>query len=544
MTIHETGTGTATDAKLSRGEFLRYAALIAGAIAGNGVMSADVIADKTKPVNLAASEPSWRKLPEWHGFNLLSMYTAGNARPFDEWAFDFMAEHGFDFVRLPLDYKSWTSESGSYDESRLKWLDQAVQWGQSRGIHMCLNLHRAPGYCVNPPKEKLNLWDTGEAGEEARRQFASQWKMLSERFKGRSNRDVSFNLLNEPSDVSGTLYRDAVKPAVEAIRLVQPDRLIIADGRSWGGDVTPELDELELARATRGYYPMQISHYKASWMANSDTWSVPQWPLPASFNCFLYGTTQRDLQRPLTLRGSFAPGSEMTVRVGKVSNLADLVIKADGVTIIEKTLRAGAGTGEWKESTFQPQYGIYQALYDRDYVAKLGEEGAREISLELKAGDWLTINQITLTVSDGPRSKQVRLNPGDSTWGKKPATWDMDTTGNLRSSAKRDLSNKDILWTKHVEPWKEFTDEHKVGVMVGEWGAFNQTPHDVVLRWMSDCLSNFQKAGIGWALWNLNGSFGVLDSGRKDVTYEVWQGHKLDRRMLELLKSGSLVSAK
>ena len=32
------------------------------------------------------------------------------------------------------------------------------------------------------------------------------------------------------------------------------------------------------------------------------------------------------------------------------------------------------------------------------------------------------------------------------------------------------------------------------------------------------------------------GSFGVLDSGRRDVKYENYKGHKLDRKMLELLK--------
>ena len=42
--------------------------------------------------------------------------------------------------------------------------------------------------------------------------------------------------------------------------------------------------------------------------------------------------------------------------------------------------------------------------------------------------------------------------------------------------------------------------------------------------------------GIGWALWNLRGDFGVMDSGRADVEYEDFRGHKLDRRMLELLR--------
>ncbi len=36
---------------------------------------------------------------------------------------------------------------------------------------------------------------------------------------------------------------------------------------------------------------------------------------------------------------------------------------------------------------------------------------------------------------------------------------------------------------------------------------------------------------------NLRGDFGVLDSNRADVPYEEHKGHKLDRRMLELLRS-------
>ena len=80
--------------------------------------------------------------------------------------------------------------------------------------------------------------------------------------------------------------------------------------------------------------------------------------------------------------------------------------------------------------------------------------------------------------------------------------------------------------------------------MVGEWGAFNKTPHDVVLRWAEDCLSNWRKAGWGWAMWNFRGSFGVLDSGRGDVQYEDFEGHKLDRKLLDLLDLLTGVSAR
>lgn len=73
-------------------------------------------------------------------------------------------------------------------------------------------------------------------------------------------------------------------------------------------------------------------------------------------------------------------------------------------------------------------------------------------------------------------------------------------------------------------------------VHIGEFGCYRNTPHRVMLAWMSDLLSLFDDRGFGWALWGLWGDFGVLDSKREDVTYERFRGRELDRAMLELLR--------
>jgi endoglucanase len=86
-----------------------------------------------------------------------------------------------------------------------------------------------------------------------------------------------------------------------------------------------------------------------------------------------------------------------------------------------------------------------------------------------------------------------------------------------------------------IAPWKKF-EARGVGLMVGEFGAFNRTPHKVTLAWLRDNLDLWKQAGWGWALWNFNGDFGIIDSKRADVNYENWRGHKLDRAMLELLQ--------
>lgn len=74
-----------------------------------------------------------------------------------------------------------------------------------------------------------------------------------------------------------------------------------------------------------------------------------------------------------------------------------------------------------------------------------------------------------------------------------------------------------------------------VPIHVGEWGCYNKTPHDACLAWKSDLLALWKQAGWGWAMWKLRGPYGILDSGRSDVAYEDFQGHRLDRKMLELL---------
>ena len=57
---------------------------------------------------------------------------------------------------------------------------------------------------------------------------------------------------------------------------------------------------------------------------------------------------------------------------------------------------------------------------------------------------------------------------------------------------------------------------------------------------MKDLLDLWREAGWGWALWNFRGSFGIIDSNRSDMQYEHWQGHQLDRAMLDLLRNAML----
>ena len=79
---------------------------------------------------------------------------------------------------------------------------------------MNINFHRVPGYCVNPPLESRSIWTDQSALDDA----AWMWEQFAARYKGISNREVSFDLINEPSDMPVEQYVTVAKCLIAAIR--------------------------------------------------------------------------------------------------------------------------------------------------------------------------------------------------------------------------------------------------------------------------------------------------------------------------------------
>ena len=223
-------------------------------------------------------EPTPEQLPVWRGFNLLEKFIKGSSHsgPYREDDFRLIAEWGFNFVRLPMDYRFWIryGDWEQIDPDAFVDIDQAIAFGRRYHIHVCINFHRAPGYTVAQPPEPADLWTDAEA----QRICAMHWAYFARRYKGVPSTHLSFNLLNEPANIDGTTYFHVVRQLVEAIRAEDPDRLIIADGLPWGKQPCRELAPLRVAQAARGYDPFGLTHYKAGWVSGADSWPQPQWP--------------------------------------------------------------------------------------------------------------------------------------------------------------------------------------------------------------------------------------------------------------------------
>lgn len=390
---------------VTRRQFIQTTA----ALTGLGVIASEC---KPKP----AADISSKSIPRWKGFNLLEKFIVTSSNdPFRESDFALIAELGFDFVRLPMSYWCWSDPNNwkKLDEKILREIDQAVEFGKQYGIHVNVAFHRAPGFSVDrSAREPFNLW----LDEEAQQAFDYHWSHFAQRYKGIPNKNVSFNLVNEPGSLdfertkplTPELHGKVMRRVVKAIRDVDPNRLIFADGMWWGRDPMPDLADLNIVQSTRGYEPSQITHYLAGWVDGADKWPLPKWP--------------------------FIPEMSTELRYLSVE--------------MNKT---------------------YQDKIER-WGIPLGTEWNRE---------------------------RIRL--------------------------------------QMIEPWKKL-QATGVSVHVGEFGSYSRTPHDVVLAWMRELMGQWKEAGWGWAMWNFRGAFGILDSGREDVKYEDFKGHKLDRKMLELIK--------
>lgn len=479
----------------------------------------------------SASEPvivGGVDISKWRGFNLMEQYNVGKEKPFLESDFKAIAADGFNFVRLPLDYRIYESsnEPGKYLEEGLKELDRAVALGMKYKLHVSLNLHKAPGFCINQGPTTIGLQDRLWTNAEVQEQFLNLWIMFAKRYRQIPAESLSFNLLNEPSRVDASIFIDLMKRAVAAIGEADPKRLIVMDGLNVGTVPQEELYRLpNVITAIRGYAPDKLTHYKAEWLKGAEEFPLPQWPYLPKLPGFFYGPEKPEIPKgEMMFKGNFPAGTKVEFMLEQVSKRAFFLIRADGATVFEKDFVPGPGEGEWKEVIFKN--GMYQNLYGKRYAFELSSP-AKSISLRVTNGDWLKTSEWRFRFPNGTETALTN----DLAWGRAPMTMTFEGGKWMAPSdfdGEYPVKNPLAVWKNAIA--------NGAKVFVGEMGVYKHTPHDVTLRWFESCLREYQSMNVGWALWNYRGSMGVADSGRSDVKYEEKDGVKIDRQLMEILK--------
>ena len=269
--------------------------------------------------------------PRWYGFNLLEYFSTDpdwmkyfpyrNDGMFREDDFRWMRDWGFNFARLPMDYRFWTDTNDPLRivERQLDPIDRAIRLGEQYGIHISICLHRAPGYCIldsldpavtgiQVTPERTNLFTNPDSLDA----FVHQWTVFAKRYQGISSDHLSFNLLNEPKvfdmaagkafqatrggysshklvgqkprEQGAKDYTRVAHAAIEGIRAVDPDRLIVIDGFDVATEPLSDVASTrETVQSAHHYYPQKLTFYQAEWARGEESLDVvPSWPLEDS----------------------------------------------------------------------------------------------------------------------------------------------------------------------------------------------------------------------------------------------------------------------
>lgn len=377
---------------MHRREMIKTAGLLVAGAAGSSLVP---------DAAWALAEPAG-KFPKWNGFNVLDFFNPDprmRRQRSTEEHFRWMADWGFDFVRVPMAYPYYVDFDRSRpirpDEvtrisvERVHEILELVEAANRQGLHVSLNLHRAPGFCVNAGfEEPYNLW----ADPEAMEAFVFHWAYWAKLLRGKTREQVSFDLLNEPcfredmndqfsrrSAVPKDLYRNLIVKGFDAIRMANPRHLVIADGNNIGTQVIDNIGDLDVAQSCRGYAPGLVSHYKAPWVfQNPDNLPEVTWP----------SMENGQVQDKAWLREQFAPW---------------IALARQGVGV-----HCGE-CGAWKETphhvalawmddmfSILAEHGIGFALWEFDGTFGILNSGRRDVDYEDWHGQKLDRKMLTL----------------------------------------------------------------------------------------------------------------------------------------------------
>jgi endoglucanase len=352
----EIQTSALGSTRFTRRSLIKSAATIASAailpsgLAGFAFSGPSASATESNP---AKSTPP-AKNPRWYGFNLLEYFSTDadwmkyfpykNDGMFLEDDFRWIRDWGFNWVRLPMDYRAWTApDLFTINDKQIEPIDRAIRLGEKYGIHVNVCLHRAPGLCILDTmdekltgiavtKEKTDVFTDPHTLDA----FVHQWTFFANRYKGIPSQRLSFNLVNEPIVLPNAAelaelqqrgpikttdffdperllrhakdYTRVARAAADAIRERDPERLVITDGYPGGGLPIPDLASTGMLQSCHTYNPIQLTHHQCEWVRGVLTGAepLPTWPLKDD-----KGKVLCDRQ---TLEALFHPWSELSAQ--------------------------------------------------------------------------------------------------------------------------------------------------------------------------------------------------------------------------------------
>lgn len=176
----------------------------------------------------------------------------------------FIADQGYDHVRIPIDEEQMWDEDGNKEDEAFTLLHQGIQWAHDLGLRVVVDLHILRSHHFNQSEKPL--WTDSTAQE----RFFQCWRDLSGELKEYPNHLVAYELMNEPVADDPEEWNILVNKCYQVVRETEPERTIVMGSNLWQSVHTfkdlkvPENDP-NILLSFHFYIPHIITHYQASW---------------------------------------------------------------------------------------------------------------------------------------------------------------------------------------------------------------------------------------------------------------------------------------
>lgn len=196
---------------------------------------------------------------------VLDNHPFGDPLRFAEKDAQWIAEQGFDHIRLSVDGTRIVDQDGRLLPERLAPVNAAISWCRSYGLGIILDMHKFEGADCADQENGADIYGNEELTQKA----VQLWKDLTLAYSDVGPR-LRFELLNEP--IAPTPRESNILHAklIAAIREIDSDRILIVNTNRWAD--LDHLDALELPAddpniiASIHYYrPFAFTHQGASW---------------------------------------------------------------------------------------------------------------------------------------------------------------------------------------------------------------------------------------------------------------------------------------
>lgn len=291
----------------------------------------------------SAANAQQQKMPE--GFNIqkgvnishwLSQsggrHGVSQADFFTEKDVTFIADQGFDHIRIPVDESELWDYKNDKDKGAFLMLNNALNWCKMHHLRAIVDLHILKSHNFN--SDDKPLWTEAAAQE----RFLDCWRQLSAELKKYPVNQVAYELLNEPVADSASQWNELLARCVAMIREREPKRVLIIGSNLWEGYSTfPQLKVPEgdshIILSFHYYNPLYFTHYKASWVRHKDYDGPVHYPGST--------VTERELNKqPATIR-NLLPGANKPFNEDTMQQQMEIPLK------VAKRLHLPLYCGEW-----------------------------------------------------------------------------------------------------------------------------------------------------------------------------------------------------